>query len=50
MSQVRRSIHLNLDGDCDLSLHLFRRSARPLGDDLDIVIGHVWIGFNGKAM
>ena len=41
--------HLDLDGDGDLALDLLGRAARPLGDDLDVVVGDVGIGFNRQG-
>ena len=40
----------NFDRDGDLLLHFFGGAARPLRDDLDIVIGHVGIGFDGQVV
>ena len=50
MRQMRHAVHLNFDGNRDLLFHLFRRSARPLRNDLDVIIRHVGIGFDEKAM
>src|SRR5277367_1827160 len=45
MLQVRYSVHLNFDGYSDLLLHFFRRAARPLRDDLHVIVGYVGVGF-----
>src|ERR1700687_2146048 len=50
MLQVRHSVHLNFDRYGDLLFHFFRRAAWPLGDDLDVVVGYVWIGFHRKVV
>jgi hypothetical protein len=42
--------HLDFDGDGDLLLNLFRGAAGPLGDDLNVVVGDVGIGFDGKIV
>ena len=34
----------------DLLLHFFGRAARPLRDDLDVVVGHVRIGFHRQIV
>ena len=40
------AVHLDLDRDRDLLLDIFGGAARPLGDDLNVVIGHVRIRFD----
>ncbi len=47
---MRHSIHLNFNGDGDLLLDLLCRSAWPLGNDLHVVIGNVWVSFDGEIM
>ena len=49
MREVGDAGHLNLDGHGDLALNLFGAAARPLGDDLDVVVGDVGIGFDGQV-
>ena len=46
MSQVRNPGHLYLYRDRDLALDFFGAAAGPLGDDLDVVIGHIGIRFD----
>ena len=48
MRQVRNAGHLNLDRHGDLALDLFGAAARPLRDDLHIVVGHIGIGLDGQ--
>ena len=43
MSEVRNAIHLHFDRHGDLLLHLLGGAARPLRDDLDVVVRHVRI-------
>ena len=50
MLQVRHAVHHDLKRNGDLLLHLFGGAARPLGDDLDVVVGHVGIRFDGQAV
>src|ERR1700729_268211 len=50
MCHVRYAGHLDLDRRGDLLLDFFGRAARPLRDYLDVVVGNVWIGFDGKIM
>ncbi len=50
MGEVRHAVHLNFDGDGDLLLDFFGGAAGPLGDDLDVIVGDVRIGFDGKAV
>ncbi len=49
MSEVGDAGHLNFDGHRDLALDLFGGAAGPLGDDLDVVVGDVRIGFDGQS-
>jgi hypothetical protein len=48
--QVGYAVQLNLQRDGDLLFHLFGGMAGPLRNDLDVRIGDVWIGFDGKAV
>ena len=50
MLQVGNAGHLDFDGDGDLLLNLFGGAARPLRDDLDVVVGDVGIGLDGQAV
>ena len=49
MRKVGNAGHLNLDRHRDLALNFFSAAARPLGDDLNIVVGYVGIGFDGQV-
>ena len=49
MCKVGNAGHLDFDGDGNLALDLFGAAAGPLGDDLDVVIGDVRIGFDGQV-
>ena len=50
MGHVRDAGHLDLDGRGDLLLDLFGGAAGPLGDDLNVVVGDVGVGLDGKVM
>src|SRR5580693_2603267 len=50
MREVRQPVHLDFDGNGDLLLDLFGGAAGPLGDDLDVVVGDVGIGLDGKVV
>ena len=50
MREVRQSIHLNFDGNGDLLFDLFGGAAGPLGDDLDVVVRDVRIGFHRQVV
>ena len=50
MRHVGDARHLDLDGDGDLLLDFFGGAAGPLGDDLDVVVGDVGIGFDGQVV
>ena len=50
VSEVRQTVHLNFDGDGDLLFDFFGGAAGPLGDDLDIIVGDVGIGFHWKGV
>ncbi len=49
MFQVRKPVHHDFDGNRDLLLHFFGRPARPLRDDLDVVVGDVGVRFDGQV-
>jgi len=49
MRQVRDTIHNDLERDGDLLLHLFGGPARPLRNDLDVVVGDVGIRLNRQV-
>ena len=44
------AVHDDFERYGDLLLDLFGRDSRPLRDDLDVVVGHVRIGFHGKLV
>ena len=44
--QVRNAVHHDFDGNRHLLLHLFGGAARPLRDDVDVVVRHVRISLN----
>ena len=48
MGEVGNAGHLDLDRNGDLALDLLGAAARPLGDDLNVVIGHIGVGFDGQ--
>src|SRR5208283_1362232 len=50
MRDVRNAVHRGFEWNRDLLLDLFCRDPLPLRDDLDIVVRHVGIRFNGKLM
>ena len=50
MLQVGKPVHHDFNRDGDLLLHLFSRAARPLRDDLYVVISYIRIGFNGEIL
>ena len=50
MLQVRQPVHHDFKRDGDLLLHLFGRAPGPLRDDLDVVIGHIGVGFDGQSL
>ena len=45
-----RSVHLNFNRNGDLLFHFFRGAARPLRNDLHVVVGDVGIGFDGQIV
>ena len=50
MGHVGDARHLYFEGNGDLLLDLFGGAAGPLGDDLDVVVGDVGIGFDGEIV
>ena len=50
MHHVGNAVHHGFERDGHLLLDLLRGNARPLGDDLDVVVGDVGIRFHGKLM
>ena len=49
MSEMGNAGHLDFDGNGYLALDLLGAAAWPLGDDLNVVVGYVRIGFDGQA-
>ena len=49
MGEAGDAAHLDFNGDGDLALDFFGGAAGPLGDDLDVVVGDVWVCLNGEA-
>ena len=47
---MRNSVHHDFERDRHLLLDLLGRDARPLGDDFDVVISHVRVGFDRQLM
>ena len=47
---MRDAVHHDFERNRDLLLHFFRGAARPLRDDLHIVVGDVRIGFDGQIV
>ena len=50
MDDAGNAVHDGFQRDGDLLLDLLGRDARPLRDDVDVIVGHIGIGFDGKAM
>ena len=50
MGHARDAVHRDFERNRDLLLDLFGGDSRPLGDDLNVIVGHVGIGFNGKSV
>ncbi len=50
MGHVGDARHADLEGDGDLLLDVFGGAAGPLGDDVDVVVGYVGIGFDGEVV
>src|ERR1700722_15185351 len=50
MHHVRNSVHDDFQRNGDLLFDLFRGNSRPLGDDLNIVVGDVGISFDGETL
>ena len=48
MGQVGNAGHLDFDRNGDLALDFLGGAAGPLGDDLDVVVGDIRIGLDGK--
>src|SRR5260370_8022639 len=50
MYNSRNTVHHDFKGNGDLLLDLFGGDSRPLRDDIDVIIGHVRIRLNRKAV
>ena len=50
MRHVRNAVHGDFERNGDLLLDLLGGDAGPLRDDLDVIVRHVGIGFDGKLM
>ncbi len=48
--QVRDAVHHDFDGDGNLLFHFFSGVARPLRDDLHIVVGYVGVGLDRQIV
>ena len=47
--EMRKSVHLNFDGNGDLLLDFFGGTPGPLADDSYIIVGNIRISFDGKS-
>ena len=50
VGHLRDAVHDDFERDGDLLLDLLGRDARPLRDDLDVIVGHVRIGVDGQMV
>src|SRR6266852_4199290 len=50
VNYVRDAVHRDFQRDTDLLFDLFCGDSGPLGDDVDVVVGNVRIGFHGKLV
>src|ERR1700693_2799436 len=50
MNDVRNTVHDDFQRNGHLLFDLLRGNSRPLRNDLNIVVGHVGIGFDGQAL
>ncbi len=50
MFQVRQSVHHDFERNGNLLLDFLCRASRPLRDDLDVIVGHVGIGFDRQPL
>ena len=49
VNHVRDAVHDDFQRDRDLLFDLFGGDSRPLRDDLDVIVGDIGIGFDGKS-
>src|SRR5579871_2940698 len=50
MFEMRDAVHHDLDGNSDLLFHFFSGASGPLGDDLDVIVGDVGVGFDRQIV
>ena len=50
LGEVRKSAHLNFDGNADLLLDLFGGTPGPLADDRHVIVGDIRIGLDGHVV
>jgi hypothetical protein len=50
MREVGDSVQLGLDGNGDLLLDFFGGTAGPLGDDPDVLVGHIGVRLNRQVV
>ena len=50
MRHLRNAVHGDFQGNSDLLLDLLGGDPRPLGDDFDVIVGHVRIGVDGQIV
>ena len=47
---MRRTVHLDFNGNRDLLFDFFRGVAGPLSDDLNVIVRHIRVGFDRQVM
>jgi len=47
---MRNAVHHDLERNRNLLFDLLRRDSRPLGNDLDVVVGYVGISLNRQPL
>jgi len=50
MLEMWKTVHDRFNEDRDLLLDLLRRPTGPLRDDVDVVVGDVWIGLDWQGV
>ena len=50
MHDMGNAVHDDFEGNRNLLFDLLGRNSRPLGNDLNVVVGDIGIGLNGQAL
>ena len=50
MNDAGDSVHYSFERNRNLLFHLLSRNSRPLGDDLNVIVGDIGVGLDGEIV